>query len=149
MCRSLAVLMPKKLYHDTATGTDKSILSTTGRGYYILGLIDPNHEPTNHALRDIARVKAEFESWGRPMLLLYADSNAAMRQETADMPQLPLYSCHRYGYRWKNIRRDLQFIETQSLRKAHFHHRRYIQPHSIRIARIHNKSRRHPLRHNP
>ncbi len=79
----------EKLYHDMATGTDKSILSTTGRGYYILGLIDPNHEPTNHALRDIARVKSEFESWGRPMLLLYADSNAAMRQETADMPQLP------------------------------------------------------------
>ena len=30
-------------------------------------------EPTNHALRDIAKLKADFEAWGRAMVLLFPD----------------------------------------------------------------------------
>ena len=33
----------ENIYHDLASGADKSLLSTTGRGYYILGIISPNH----------------------------------------------------------------------------------------------------------
>ena len=32
----------------------KSILATTGRGYYIVAVLGAGQEPTNHALRDIA-----------------------------------------------------------------------------------------------
>ena len=56
-----------------------SLLSTAGRGYYVLGLIAPNHEPTNHALRDIARVAKGFNKWGRSMILLFDSPAAAER----------------------------------------------------------------------
>lgn len=49
----------------------QSILATTGRGYYVVGLLGVNQEPTNHALRDIAALKDEFEKWGRKIILLF------------------------------------------------------------------------------
>lgn len=82
-------LNAEDIYHDLSSGTDKSLLSTTGRGYYILGLITPNHEPSNHALRDIAKMSKEFEAWGRPMMLLFADEAMAKRFDASQLPQLP------------------------------------------------------------
>lgn len=56
-------------------GTDPvSVLSTTGRGYFVIGIIGAGQEPSNHALRDIAARKAELEAWGRPILLLFANN---------------------------------------------------------------------------
>lgn len=49
----------------------KSILSTTGRGYYILGVLKANHEPSNHALRDIVLIKDQLEKTGIPILIIY------------------------------------------------------------------------------
>lgn len=77
------------IYHDEATGTDKSVLSTTGRGYYILGVIRPGHEPSNHALRDIAALGKELEAWGRPMILLFANADEASRYDGSLLPELP------------------------------------------------------------
>ncbi len=82
-------LNAENIYHDLKTGKDKSLLSTTGRGYYILGLIATNHEPSNHALRDIAKLKEQFEAWGRPIVLLFADGDAASRYDANRLPQLP------------------------------------------------------------
>ena len=56
-----------------------SLLSTCGRGYYCLGLIAPNQEPTNHALRDISLVRGELEKWGRTLVLLFENTEAACR----------------------------------------------------------------------
>ena len=58
-------------YHDLASGTQRGIIATTGRGYYTLGLVRPNHEPTNHILHDLSARRAELEAWGRPILLLF------------------------------------------------------------------------------
>lgn len=55
----------------------KSILSTTGRGYYVLGVIKAGHEPSNHTLRDIAAMKSELEEWGRPIVLLFESERDA------------------------------------------------------------------------
>jgi transglutaminase-like putative cysteine protease len=77
------------LYHDAATNTDKSIISTTGRGYYVLGLLTPNQEPTNHALRDIAALNADFENWGKSLVLLFKDSKEASRFDASQLPALP------------------------------------------------------------
>lgn len=79
----------ENLYTDLATGTEKSVLSTTGRGYYVIGIITPNHEPTNHALRDIAALNPEFEKWGRSMILLFKDQQAADRFDATQLPALP------------------------------------------------------------
>lgn len=76
-------------YHDLAENADKSILSTTGRGYYILGLIQPNHEPTSHNLNDISAVASEFEKWGKKIVLLFADKDETGRFDRSRFPRLP------------------------------------------------------------
>lgn len=40
----------------TANAQEVSLLSQTGRGYFITGVIGVGQEPTNHALKDIAKV---------------------------------------------------------------------------------------------
>jgi hypothetical protein len=77
------------IYHDAATNADKSIISTTGRGYYILGLLTPNQEPTNHALRDIATFNADFEKWGQSIVLLFKNAEEASRFDAGQLPTLP------------------------------------------------------------
>ena len=64
---------------DGEIGRVQSLLSSCGRGYYAIGLISPNQEPTNHALRDIALVREDFEQWGRKLVLLFEDEAAASR----------------------------------------------------------------------
>jgi len=76
----------ENLYNDLSQGT-KSLLSTTGRGYYILGIIAPNNEPTNHTLRDIAQCKLAFDQWGLPFVLLFRNEQDAAR--FSDFPALP------------------------------------------------------------
>ena len=66
-----------------------SLLATCGRGYYILGFVAPNHEPTNHALRDISLVNKDLEGWGRTIVLLLENENAAARFNTAEFSGLP------------------------------------------------------------
>lgn len=82
-------LNAEDLYTNLSTGEEQSILSTTGRGYYVLGILTPNHEPTNHALRDIAALNPEFEKWGRKILLLFRDEQDAARFDPASLPALP------------------------------------------------------------
>ncbi len=72
-------LNAENLYFDRASKTEKSILSTTGRGFYILGIVAPNQEPTNHALRDIGAYKKQMEQWGRKMVLLFQNEDEAQR----------------------------------------------------------------------
>ena len=73
----------------TPAEAEKSIISTTGRGYYILGLINPNHEPSNHALRDIAAVSAQLEKEGNRIMLMFADESAASRYNLPATVKLP------------------------------------------------------------
>lgn len=82
-------LNAENLYHDMATGSDKSLLSTTGRGYYILGLIQPNHEPSAHALNDLSKVAKELEADGKKIMLLFDDKGKAGRFRKEAFPNLP------------------------------------------------------------
>lgn len=78
----------ENLFCDLAGERERSLLSATGRGYYIIALIDPNSEPTNHFLRDVMPYKEEFERWGQKMVLLFRDANEAGRFVN-DFPELP------------------------------------------------------------
>lgn len=82
-------LNAEDIYHDKQLNTDKSLLSTTGRGYYVLAIVAPNQEPTNHALRDISVYKDEFEKWGRKMIFLFQNDDEAQRFNFAEFNQLP------------------------------------------------------------
>lgn len=62
-----------------ASGNERSLLSATGRGYYILIYGAPNHEPTSHVLNEISALSDKFEADGRKIVLLYADADRLNR----------------------------------------------------------------------
>ena len=68
-----------------------SILSQTGRGYYVIGVLGVGKEPTNHALHDIAKMKKQLDQWGRPFVLLFTSEEEAeaFRQHQSEFPNLP------------------------------------------------------------
>lgn len=82
-------LNAENIYHDLETDADMSILSTTGRGFYIVGLISPNHEPSEHALNDISAVATQLEATGRKVLLLFDNESLAERFDRKRFPKLP------------------------------------------------------------
>ncbi len=70
-------------------GNEVSILSQTGRGYYVIGIIAPGQEPTNHALRDISKVRERLDKWGRTFVLLFENEADAAKFRAADYGTLP------------------------------------------------------------
>lgn len=79
----------ENIYHDDVIGADKSILSTTGRGYYVIALIAPNHEPTVHVLNDLSMRRDELQQTETKVLLLFTDAEAASRFNKSAFPDLP------------------------------------------------------------
>lgn len=79
----------ENLYYDAATGTAKSLLSTTGRGYYTLVLAAPGHEPSAHAINDIAARARDFEADGRKIMLVFPDKASLGRFDASLHGQLP------------------------------------------------------------
>ncbi len=82
-------LNAENLYHDLATDADKSLLSTTGRGYYVMALVSPGHEPSAHALNDISAVGKDLEATGVKIMTLFADKERASRFDRSLFPSLP------------------------------------------------------------
>lgn len=70
-------------------GKQVSLLSQTGRGYYIIGLVGVGQEPTNHALVDIAKEADAFDRWGRPMVLLFENAEEAKKYDSSLYGRLP------------------------------------------------------------
>ena len=66
-----------------------TILSTTGRGYFIVGILGVGQEPTNHALKDIAIKKDDIEKWGRTIVLLFPDETSYKKFNLKEFPNLP------------------------------------------------------------
>jgi hypothetical protein len=67
----------------------KSILSVTGRGYFILGIMGARQEPTNHAMRDIAAVTKDLEEWNRSIILLFQDEQGLKNFDANEFGTLP------------------------------------------------------------
>ncbi len=76
------------LYTD-ANGRQQSILSTVGRGYYILAITQQGHEPSNHILHDIALKRAELDATGHSLLMMDAAQNPAIAALLAQGLHLP------------------------------------------------------------
>jgi hypothetical protein len=74
---------------NTATGEETSILNTTGRGYFVIGILGARQEPTNHALNDVAKLKADFERWNRGIILLFGDETGYKRFDENEFGSLP------------------------------------------------------------
>lgn len=92
-------------------GKDVSILSQTGRGYYILAVLGVGQEPTNHALHDIEKERAAFESWGRPVVLLFeseADAKKYQKDEFGSLPSTVQYAIDKNGAIREQIAREMK-----------------------------------------
>ena len=70
-------------------GDPVSILSQTGRGYFIVGLLGVGQEPTNHAMRDISAMSAAIDKWERPMVLLFESEAEAQKYRHENYGTLP------------------------------------------------------------
>ena len=98
-------------------GDDVSILSQTGRGYFIVGVLGVGQEPTNHAMRDISKMSAELDQWGRPMVLLFENEAEAQKYRQENYGSLPrniIYGIDRDGSIRSQIAQEMKFqSETQ------------------------------------
>lgn len=108
-------LNAENIYHDIATDTDKSILSTTGRGYYVIGIISPNHEPSTHALNDISARAKQLEETGCKILLLFEDESLAGRFKADAFPGLPsnvVFGIDNSGVSMNEIKQSLHLADN-------------------------------------
>ena len=76
-------------YKPVDSETPVSILSTTGRGYYVVAVLGVGQEPTNHALKDIILAADELEKWNRRMILLFGSEEEYAKFRPQDFEGLP------------------------------------------------------------
>ena len=99
-------------------GDETSVLATTGRGYFVIGILGVGQEPTNHALRDIAKLKSDFEAWGRPMVLLFTDDTQRQNyreEEFGALPSTVSYGLDNYHQIQKQIVTNLHLSDQNQL----------------------------------
>ena len=100
-------------------GKEVSLLSQTGRGYFVTGIIGVGQEPTNHALKDIAKVAEVFEKWNRPIILLFEDEAAASKFRATDFEGLPsrniIYGIDNNGSLRKQIAENMKLRNPSQL----------------------------------
>lgn len=78
----------EKLYTPHNSDIKKSILSTTGRGYFLIVILDKTNEPSNHAVLELQAATDLINEWDRPVLVL----SDICRKELESIKQL------HYGY---------------------------------------------------
>lgn len=93
-------LNAEDLYYDLELGKEKSILSTTGRGYYVLSLVRPGHEPSAHLLNDLSAAADRLDEAGVKILVLFAGEDDWKRFDRAafkDLPECVVFGIDRGG----------------------------------------------------
>lgn len=85
----IGTMNPEAKFVPMGMDEPQSILATTGRGYFVLALLEAKKEPTNHALRDIAALNAELEKWNRGMVFLFAGDDQLAAFDPAEFGKLP------------------------------------------------------------
>ena len=102
----------------TKDGKEVSLLSQTGRGYYVVGILGVGQEPTNHALHDIEKMKEAFEAWGRPVVLLFESEVDAAKFNHDEFPGLPStvqFALDKDGSVRKQIAREMKLMNEKQM----------------------------------
>ena len=102
----------------TKDGKEVSLLSQTGRGYYVVGILGVGQEPTNHALHDIEKMKEAFEAWDRPVVLLFeseADAAKFNRDEFPGLPSTVQFALDKDGSVRKQIAREMKLMNEKQM----------------------------------
>ena len=78
-------------YYDTQEKAEKGLIATTGRGYYVLGLLKANNEPSTHILHDIEAQREALEAWGRELIMLFPTQEEydIFMKRRGEFPNLP------------------------------------------------------------
>ena len=108
----------ESLYRPLDSEELTSVLSTTGRGYFVVAVLGVGEEPTNHALRDIAALSGKFEEWGRPMLFLFPSEQARNKYNPDEFKGLPstiTYGIDSDGSIQKQIAEGMKLTNKSSL----------------------------------
>ena len=102
----------------TKDGKEVSLLSQTGRGYYVVGILGVGQEPTNHAMHDIEKMKEAFEAWGRPVVLLFESEADAAKFNHDEFPGLPStvqFALDKDGSVRKQIAREMKLLNEKQM----------------------------------
>ncbi|MDR2917721.1 MAG: transglutaminase domain-containing protein [Tannerella sp.] len=97
---------------------ETSILNTTGRGYFIIGILGARQEPTNHAMRDISKFRKDFEQWDRGMILLFENETGLKlfdKNEFGELPETITYGVDTSGEITKMITEAMKLPNSASL----------------------------------
>lgn len=102
---------------DTSVGSVKSVLETTGRGYFAVMLADYGTEPVNHAFMDISAVAQELEHWGRPILVVFSseDDYNKFRADHFNLPSTVRFGIDIDGKMRKMIADEMKLTKGGSL----------------------------------
>ncbi|MBR5499424.1 MAG: transglutaminase domain-containing protein [Bacteroidales bacterium] len=96
---------------------EKSVLETTGRGYFAVALVDYGTEPSNHAFMDISRAASELEAWGRPLLVVFAteDDFRKFRAQDFNLPSTVRFGIDEDGKMRKMIASEMKLDKNGRL----------------------------------
>lgn len=79
----IGAINPEELYLPAGAQAPASLLSTTGRGYFIIALLGDTDEPSNHAATELRALQNTLEAWGRPLVVIGRE-----RKELSQLPAL-------------------------------------------------------------
>ncbi|MBR1711980.1 MAG: transglutaminase domain-containing protein [Alloprevotella sp.] len=81
----------ENVYHDMQAAKEQSVLATSGRGYFVVGLLRANNEPSMHILHDIELQKDALEAWGRSIVMLFPTQEEydLFQRRLGEFPNLP------------------------------------------------------------
>ena len=77
---------PEALFLPAGGNGSRSLLSVTGRGYFLLALLGGRDEPSSHAVRALAASASDLAAWGRPVVLLGAGPVPSLPEEVPGIP---------------------------------------------------------------
>ena len=68
---------------------ERSIISATGRGYFLIAVLGRSDEPSIHAMRQLSAAKPALDGWDRPVVLLGGQTAASQAQTSPGFGPAP------------------------------------------------------------
>ncbi|MDE5799487.1 MAG: Ig-like domain-containing protein [Paramuribaculum sp.] len=93
-----------------------SLLSTAGRGFYVIGLMDRDTEPSHHAINDLIAAADELDALGRKIILLYPDDGKPLPTKNPALPDCVVIGTDLNGTIEHSLRDGLYIEQTDDSR---------------------------------
>ena len=76
----------EQLFLPEGAEKQQSLLSATGRGYFLLAVLGGKDEPTNHAIHELESIQDDLAIWGRKCVVLAGPAGSTHSEELASLP---------------------------------------------------------------